>query len=91
VGIVESWEIMMGALERMRILDAKISSKSEEKQALEEWVGEEKPDWEINGMGISAGGGLGRGYSTLRRIGQVRTGEWGGKKRPSSLRKEEIF
>jgi hypothetical protein len=93
-GIVESWEVMMGAIERMRMLDAKSGSKAgKEKQALEDWDGEEKAEWEnINFQ--AQGLGFGRGYSTLtKRIDRVRTGDWGissPKKRPSSLRKERI-
>jgi WD repeat-containing protein 59 len=92
-GIVESWEVMMGAIEQMRKLDAMNGSNSgKDMQALDEWDVEEKADWESVQF---PSGGLGRGYSTLsKRIGQVRTGDWGmssGKKRPSSLRKEEIF
>jgi len=92
----------MDAIERMRVLDSKASSrgakeKEREDQALEEWDGEEKADWEVAGgvPGYPPTGGLGRGYSTLRRIGQVRGGEWGlgsgGKKKPSSLRNQEIY
>jgi hypothetical protein len=100
--VVESWEVMMGAIERMRILDSKPSSragkeKDREDQALEEWDGEEKADWEVGGgvAGFPPAGGLGRGYSTLKRIGQVRGSEWGlgsgGKKKASSLRNQEIY
>ena len=61
---------MMGAIERMRVLDSKASSRAgKEKQPLEEWDGEEKADWEL--AEFSPIVGLGRGYSTLKRIGQV--------------------
>lgn len=93
VGVVETWEVMMGAIERMRILDQKNGAKSgKAKERLDEWDGAEKADWEnIN----FPSGGLERGYSTLnKRLGQVRTGDWGmssGKKKASSLRNQEIF
>jgi hypothetical protein len=100
-GVVESWEVMMGAIERMRILESKSSpssraGKEKEKQAMgfEEWHGEEKTEWEIAGFPPVSVGGLGRASSTLRRIGQVRGGEWGlgsgGKKKASSLRNERL-
>lgn len=82
-GIVESWEVMMSAIEKMRLMDRKKAVK----ERLEDWDGGEKEDWENLNF---PSGGLGRGYSTLsKRIGQVRTGDWGmsgGKKKPSSLR-----
>ena len=82
-GIVESWEVMIGEIEKMRLLDR---HRSRNEERLEDWDGEEKDDWEdVNGPS-----GLGRGYSTLsKRLGQVRSGEWGmsgSKKKPSSLR-----
>jgi WD repeat-containing protein 59 len=97
-GVVESWEVMMGEIERMRLLDAKGGAKAgKEKQALEDWDGEEKADWDTreNINFQVQGRGLGRGYSTISKtIDQVRAGDWGmpgAKKRPSSLRKERIF
>jgi WD repeat-containing protein 59 len=76
---------MMSAIEKMRMLDRQNGGK--EKERLEDWDGGEKGDWESVNF---PGGGLGRGYSTLsKRLGQVRTGDWGmssGKKKPSSLR-----
>jgi hypothetical protein len=88
MGIVESWEVMMGAIERMRILDANKLAKEQ----LDDWDSGEKDDWEISHFPAA---GLGRGYSTLsKRLERVRTGDWGmqgGKKKTSSLRKEEIF
>jgi len=90
VGIVESWEVMMNAIERMRVLE----SRDREKEGLEDWESGEKDEWGSD-MARVPSGGLGRGYSTLsKRLGQVRSGEWGmssGRKKPSSLRKEEIF
>jgi hypothetical protein len=90
-GIVESWEVMMGAIERMRILDAANASK----EHLDEWDSGEKDEWETSQF---PAGGLGKGYSTLsKRLERVRTGDWGmagmagTKKKASSLRKEEIF
>ena len=88
---------MMGEIERMRLLDAKGGAKAgKEKQALEDWDGEEKADWDAreNINFQVQGRGLGRGYSTISKtIDQVRAGDWGisgAKKRPSSLRKERI-
>ena len=84
-GIVESWDVMMGAIELMR----KMNPQEDDKPTPDEWDGE-KSDWENIQF---PNGGLGRGYSTLsKRIGQVRTGDWGMpgvKKRPGSIRKEE--
>ena len=84
-GIVESWEVMMSAIEKMRMLDRQNGGK--EKERLEGSNGGEKGEWE--NVNFPAGG-LGRGYSTLgRRLGQVRTGDWsmsGGRKKSSSLR-----
>ena len=94
-GIVESWEVMMGAIERMRLQDSQSQSRRKDKagQALEEWDVEEKADWEVASMGLPQGG-LGRGYSTLKRIGQVKGAEWvlgsAGKKKASSLRNVAI-
>ncbi|KAG0651709.1 putative RING finger and WD repeat-containing [Hyphodiscus hymeniophilus] len=83
-GIVESWEVMMSAIEKMRLMDRPRGSSEER---LEDWDGRENGDWEDVNV---PSGGLGRGYSTLsKRFGQVRTGDWGmsgGKKKPSSLR-----
>lgn len=92
-GVVESWEVMMGAIERKRILDSKSSSRAgKEKQALEEGDGDEKTDWELAGFPPAVG--LGKGYSTLKRIGQVKGTEWGsgsgGKKNASSLRNQDV-
>jgi hypothetical protein len=88
VGIVESWEVMMGAIERMRILD----TAGTDREHLDEWDSAEKDEWETSQF---PGGGLGKGYSTLsQRLERVRTGDWGmtgGKKKASSLRKEEMF
>jgi hypothetical protein len=92
VGIVESWEVMMGALERMRMLDTRMMA---EKERLEDWDTGEKEEWDVESTFGGRGGGFGRGYSTLsKRLERVRTGDWGissGKKRASSLRNEETF
>lgn len=92
-GIVESWEVMMGAIERMRVLDTR--NLMVEKERLEDWESGGKDEWEPPSASFQAGGGLGRGYSTLsKRLERVRTGDWGmsgGKKKASSLRKEEVF
>ena len=96
-GIVESWEIMMSAIERLRALDAKHHASASEK--LDDWDSGGKDDWEQSERGLvrvpsGASGGLGRGYSTLsQRLGRVRTGDWtmsGGKKKTSSLRNQEL-
>jgi WD repeat-containing protein 59 len=84
-GIVESWEVMMGAIEKMRQID---TMDEKDVAAFDEW--DVKNDWEDIQF---PNGGLGRGYSTLtKRISQVSKGEWGmgsAKKRPSSLRNQE--
>jgi len=77
----------MSAIERLRLLDVKNGGREKDKEILDEWDTGEKEDWEQ-----FPGGGLGRGnstYSTLsKRLGQVRTGDWGSKK-PSSLKNFE--
>jgi hypothetical protein len=89
-GIVESWEAMLSALERMRQLDAE--SADRERNSLDDWDIAEKSD---PPSAHTPSKKLGKGYSTLsKRLGQVRSGEWGtplGKKKPSSLRKEDLF
>lgn len=84
-GVVESWEVMMSAIEKMKKLDRQNSGS--EKERLDDWDGAETGEWE--NVNFPAGG-LGRGYSTLsKRLGQVRTSDWsmsGAKKKPSSLR-----
>jgi WD repeat-containing protein 59 len=84
IGLVESWEVLTSAIERMRVLDAQNAGK--EKELLPEWGGEEKSEWDNLDV---PGGGMGRGYSTLsKRLVGVRTGDWGmpsGKKKASSL------
>ena len=95
IGIVESWEVMMSALERMRMMDAQIITEKE-KERLEDWDAGEKEEWDVESTFGGRGGGLGRGYSTLsKKLERVRTGDWGmgsgGKKRASSLRNEETF
>jgi hypothetical protein len=80
-GIVESWEVMMSAIEKMRMLDQQMGNKEER---LEDWDSGERGDWDF------LSGGLEKRYSTLsKRLGQVKTGDWGmsgGKRKPSSLR-----
>ena len=86
----------MSAFERVRMLESKSGRKAGkeiEKQALNEWDGEQKTaDWEH--LQIPAGG-FAKPYSTLtKRFGQVRTSDWGlssGKRKASSLRKEELL
>ena len=76
----------MSAIEKMRLLDRQ-AGKDRERERLEDWDSGEKGDWESINL---PSGGLGRGYSMLsKRLGQVRTGDWGmsgGKKKPSSLK-----
>ncbi|TVY85409.1 putative RWD RING finger and WD repeat-containing protein [Lachnellula suecica] len=89
IGLVESWEVLTAAIERMRLLDAQ--SLGTEKEPLHEWD-EEKNEWDNLDV---PGEGFGRGYSTLsKRLAGVRTADWGmpnGKKKASSVRKEEMF
>lgn len=89
-GIVESWEVMLSALERMRLLD--VNRVEKEKIELEDWDTEDKSDTQVTHHPSKA---LSKGYSTLsRRLGRVRTGEWGtpgGKKKANSLRKQDLF
>lgn len=84
-GIVESWEVMLDAIERLKLQDTNNSGK--EKEGLEDWDSGEQADWD---MAQTLNGGPGRGYPTLsRRFGQIRSGDWGisgGKKKASSLR-----
>lgn len=86
-GVVESWEVMMGAIELMRMQDAK--GIQDEKEKLEDWERTDRSDWENVPISHT---GLGKGYSTLsKRLVQVR-GDWGitgTKKKTRSLRKEE--
>jgi len=90
IGLVESWEVLTSAIERMRALDEKNApSMGTEKESLEDWGGEEKSEWDNLDI---PGGGLGRGYSTLsKRLVGVRTGMQSGKKKASSLRNEGMF
>lgn len=89
-GVVEGWEVMMDAIERLRNLDKHASKGMKDHQDLEDWDVEVNADWEAH----IPSGGLGRGYSTLsKRLTQVRSGDWGMsavKKRPSSLRNENL-
>jgi hypothetical protein len=81
---------MMSQIERMRALDAK---QGKETERLEDWDSTEKEDWQQESE-PAPGNGISRQYSNLsQRFGRVRTGDWGmsgGKKRPSSLRKERL-
>jgi len=82
----------MGTIERLRLLDAR--GGMVEKENLDDWDGGEKEEWDAP-QSQFPGAGLGRGYSTYstlsKRLGQVRTGDWGipGSKKPSSLRNFE--
>ncbi|KAF4637262.1 hypothetical protein G7Y89_g837 [Cudoniella acicularis] len=91
-GLVESWEVLTSAIEQMRLLDAKDFAEHGN-EPLTDWHGEEKSEWDNLSV---PGGGLGMGYSTTitKKFGRVKHGDWGmssGKKRASSLRKEQIF
>lgn len=93
LGFVESWEVLTSAIERMRLLDKRAPTAfNKGKEPLDEWDGEGRTDWDNI---VVPAGTLGMGYSTFsKRLGQVRTGDWGmtsGKKKASSLRKERIF
>jgi hypothetical protein len=79
MGIVESWEAMMSAIEKMRLLDQQ--NDGQEKERLEDWDVGGKGEWE--NINFSAGG-LGRTMG--KRLGMA-----AGSKKPSSLRKEEIL
>jgi hypothetical protein len=85
-GIVESWEVMMSAIERLRMLDG---AGNNETDNLDEWDTGEK-EWDLSSQ--FSRGGVGRGFSTYstlsKRLGQVRNGDWGAKK-ASSLRNFE--
>jgi hypothetical protein len=89
-GSVESWEVMLDALERMRLVDTKGSAK--ESNSVEEWDTGGKSDFQVAHLPAKA---LGKGYTTLsRRIGRVRTGDWGtnsGKKKASSSKKADLI
>jgi hypothetical protein len=91
MGVVESWAVMLGAIEQMRR-----QHQHGRRRGTDEWDAGEKGDWEsaraesISNVSIS-NAGLANRYSTLsKRIGQVRSGEWGtGLKRKSSILKRE--
>ena len=82
-GIVESWEVMKSAIDKMRPLDRHMG----ENERLDDWNGGEKSDWESINF---PSGGKGREYPTLsKRFGQVKAGDWGiggGKRKARSLR-----
>jgi WD repeat-containing protein 59 len=81
---------MLDALERMRLVDTKGSAK--ESNSVEEWDTGGKSDFQVAHLPAKA---LGKGYTTLsRRIGRVRTGDWGtnsGKKKASSSKKADLI
>ncbi len=92
-GAVESWEVMMGAIERMRALDAQRNQhhgKGKQKQTLEEWDEPVKDNWDSPAVA-----GLGRGNLNLM-LGRKMGREWSmgmvasGKKKASSLRNEAL-
>ena len=93
--MVESWDVMIDLMRKAAV------GHENEKEA-EDLEFEEKNEWESvplpknkDGESSNIVGGIGMGLS--RRIGQVRTGDWGlagmtsGKKRPSSLRNQELY
>jgi hypothetical protein len=84
-GIVESWEVMMSAIEKKSLIDRQRGGSDER---LEDWDGGEKGEWE--NVNAPSGGLSSRGYSTLgKRLVQGRTSHWGmsgEKKKASSLR-----
>ena len=89
MGVVESWEAMMGAIERMR----KQHATHKHTKSDEEWDVGEKTEWSnVKTESNPPSSPLGIGYSTLSRrlVGQVRTAEWGsGMRRKGSLLKKE--
>jgi WD repeat-containing protein 59 len=89
MGVVESWEAMMGAIERMN----NQHFTHRHKKSDEEWDEGEKMEWSSVRMENNPPPSpLGIGYSTLSRrlVGQVRTAEWGsGLRRKGSLVKRE--
>lgn len=86
-GAVESWEVMMGAIEHMRRLNSRSGEKAKEK--LDEWDAGDKGDWERIRVHDA---GLGRGYSTLsRRSRQGDLAKGAAKKKTSSLMEEKLL
>lgn len=89
MGVVESWEAMMGAIEKMR----KQHGDHKHRKSDEEWDEGEKTEWSsVKSESNPPPSPLGMGYSTLSRrlVGQVRTAEWGsGLRRKGSLLKRE--
>jgi WD40 repeat protein len=88
--LVESWEFLTSAIEKMRKLDElnKAKDREEGKESLEGWEGEEKSEWED-----SKGSNMGIGAHLRGRLSQVKSGEWGMagvKRRTSSLRKVDV-
>jgi WD repeat-containing protein 59 len=75
LGVVESWEVMMGAIDLMRKLHG-----NGKRRKHEDWGSSEKEDWEKSESGVvtPSSPGFGKGYSTVsRRLGQAKAGEWG--------------
>ncbi len=85
-GVVESWEVMIGAIERMR----KAHHHHTKRRDIEEMDGGDKSDWDSSRSVDMRESGQ-RAYSTLsKRLGQVRNAEWGsGLRRKGSLLKRE--
>lgn len=91
MGVVESWEAMMGAIEKMR----KLHRAHKHTKSDEEWDDGDREEW----SSVKRESGLppppsptGMGISTLsRRLGQVRSAEWGSglRRKGSLLRREE--
>jgi hypothetical protein len=95
MGLVESWEAMMGAIEMLRKLNGHHKSRKSE-----EWEIEGRGDWGTTTPDSrpesrhppSPGLGMGMGYTNLsRRLGQVRSTDWGSglRRKKSLLRREE--
>lgn len=95
MGLVESWEAMMGAIEMLRKLNGHHKPRKSE-----EWEIEGRGDWGTTTPDSrpesrhppSPGLGMGMGYTNLsRRLGQVRSTDWGSglRRKKSLLRREE--
>lgn len=86
-GTVESWEVMMGAIERMR----KLHGSGKHRKSDSSWDGPEKGDWEKlmppeSPLVQPPSPGFGRGYPGIgRRLGQVS----GLRRKGSILRRDE--
>jgi WD repeat-containing protein 59 len=88
MGLVESWEAMMGAIEKMRMLHMNQKGRKSEDSDRDETT-----DWENVKVESRQppSPGLAMGYTSLsRQLKQVRTSEWGsGLRRKRSLQKKD--